>query len=201
MLERVFRNVYGCMKDGASFYVTFPGWKTALFEEGLKLGGLTARHILIWVKSSAAFSLNRLDYEYQHEPIFYGWKKSHKFYGMGKYRTSVWSYDKARASGAHPTIKPPELVMNAIENSMEPVQPVRKGANAMQNSSVKNDIILDPFGGSGSTMAAAEALGRRARLIEIDPVYCDTIIGRMLESFEGMECYITHEDGSREEAG
>jgi DNA modification methylase len=201
MLAGAFKNVCLRMKDDASFYTTFPQTKTALFERALTESGLSPRHILIWVKNHATFSLNRLDYEYQHEPIFYGWKKTHKFYGLGKFRTTVWSYDKPQASAAHPTMKPSEMIINAIENSMEPPRPVGKAYNAALNSTIKNDIILDPFGGSGSTMAAAEAAKRRARLVEIDPVYCDTIIERMLGAFEIRECYIIRADGSREEIG
>jgi DNA modification methylase len=153
---------------------------------------LPAKHNLVWCKNQPTFSMGRLDYDCQHEPIFYGWKRRHSFYGTGKYCTSLWHYDKPKKCGLHPTMKPPALIENAILNSMEPLE---KSENAVLNSSIKNDIILDPFGGSGSTLVAAEDCKRRSRLIETEPRYCDVIVKRALEAFPKLKATVIHENG------
>ena len=119
------------------------------------------KHELIWVKSSPVFSMGRLDYDYQHEPILFGWKKTHNFYGKGIFTKSVWEIPKPNRSDLHPTMKPVELVENAL-----------------LNSSLGGDICLDSFGGSGSTLIACEKLRRKCRMMEIDEHYCDVIIAR-----------------------
>jgi DNA modification methylase len=124
---------------------------------------MPARHILIWIKNNATFSMNRLDYDYQHELIFYGWKAMHKFYGGGKHKTSVWKINRPSRSEDHPTMKPVELVLNAI-----------------LNSSKENDIVLDGFTGSGTTLIACEDSKRNFRGLEIEPHYCDVILKRWI---------------------
>jgi DNA modification methylase len=111
--------------------------------------------------------MGRLDYDYKHEPIMYGWKKSHNFYGKGKFTKSVWEIDKPRESKLHPTMKPIELISNAV-----------------LNSSKENDVVLDVFGGSGSTLIACEQLNRSCYMCELDPKYVDVIIERW-ENFTG----------------
>jgi DNA modification methylase len=125
------------------------------------------KHELIWVKSSPVFSMGRLDYDYQHEPILFGWKKKHNFYGQGKILKSIWEIPKPSKSELHPTMKPIELMENAL-----------------LNSSLRNNIIIDLFGGSGSSLIACEKLSRKCRMMEIDPVYCQVIIDRW-EKFTG----------------
>jgi DNA modification methylase len=117
---------------------------------------------------------------------------------MGEYQTSLWHYDKPKRCDLHPTMKPPALIKNAILNSMEPLE---KSENAILNSSVRNDIILDPFAGSGSTLIAAEDCKRSSRLIEIDPRYCDVIVKRALEAYPKLKASVTHEheEGTPEE--
>jgi DNA modification methylase len=140
---------------------------------------------LVWCKKPT-FSAGRTDYASQHEPILYGWKKTHRFHGIGKWQTTLWHYSPQLKNKLHPTQKPPELIKNAIENSMEPLE---KAEGALLNSSVKNDLILDPFAGSGSVLIAAEDCKRLARLIEIDPGYCDVIVRRALDAFPEMIAY------------
>jgi DNA modification methylase len=123
--------------------------------------GLPVRHVLVWVKNTPTFSMGRLDYEYQHEPILYTWKKTHKFYGRGKHKTSTWFINKPRASKEHPTMKPVELVENALLNSTDGGQ-----------------IVFEPFSGSGTTIIACENLGRRCRAIEISPGYVAVALQR-----------------------
>jgi site-specific DNA-methyltransferase (adenine-specific) len=190
ILEKAFALVNEYMKDSAAFYITGPqGENGIMMMTALLHSGLPVRHQLIWCKNGPTFSMGRLDYDYQHEPIFYGWKKNHNFYGLGKYTTSLWHYEKPKKCNLHPTMKPPELIKNAIKNSMEPL---KKAENALQNGSVKHNIILDPFAGSGSTIIAAEDCKRRSRLMEIDPHYCDVIVKRSLEAFPKLKATVEH---------
>lgn len=162
MLKAAFTNVRENCKDDAVYYVTSPqGGSLGLMMMMMRDAGLEVRHVLMWEKNSPTFSLGRLDYDYQHEPIFYTWTKSHHNYREGEYRTTVWKYDKPRKCDLHPTMKPVELVANAILDGTQPGM-----------------IVLDAFGGSGTTIIACEELGRSARLMEIDPHYCDVIIDR-----------------------
>ena len=160
-----FTNLYSFSKDECSIYVTMPQGGTHMMMMMMMMmmhkAGWNVKHELIWVKNSPTFSMGRLDYDYQHEPILYGWKKSHNFYGKGKYNKSIWTIDKPKKCDLHPTMKPIELLENAL-----------------LNSSVKNNIVLDLFGGSGTTLIACEQLGRKARLMELDEHYVDVIIQR-----------------------
>ena len=127
--------------------------------------GLPYRHVLIWVKNNHV--LGRCDYNYKHEPIFFGWTTKHKFYDNGEFQTSVWEVNKPHKSDLHPTMKPTRLTKNAL-----------------LNSSAEGQICLDPFGGSGSTLIACEETNRRCFMMEFDPLYVDVIISRW-EFFTG----------------
>ena len=118
---------------------------------------------VIWAKHT--FTLGRSDYQRQYEPILYGWPQGHDRYWCGaRDQGDVWFVDKPARNDLHPTMKPVALVERAI-----------------RNSSKSRDIVLDPFGGSGSTLIACEKTGRQARLIELDPRYCDVIVRRWQE--------------------
>jgi len=159
MLLKAFSLAKNAIKQGASYYVCAPqGGGLGMMMGMMMDSGLPSRHNLIWEKNNATFSMGRLDYDYRHEPIIYGWLGSHKFYGNGTYKNSVWNIPKPRACNLHPTMKPVELVENAI-----------------LNSSKEGDLILDIFGGSGTTLIAAEKNNRKCRMIELDPHYCDVI--------------------------
>lgn len=115
---------------------------------------------VIWAKNT--FTLGRADYQRQYEPILYGWKDGSDHYWCGaRDQGDVWFIDKPSKNDLHPTMKPVALVERAI-----------------RNSSKSRDIVLDPFGGSGTTMIAAECTGRRSRLLELDPRYVDVIVQR-----------------------
>lgn len=175
ILVKAMTNCRENCKDCACYYVTSPqGGELGLMMMMMKDAGLPVRHMIIWEKNSATFSLGRLDYDYQHEPIFYTWTKSHKNYREGEFRTTIWKYDKPRKCDLHPTMKPVELV-----------------ANCMMDASIEGNIVLDMFGGSGTTIIAAEQLGRKARLMELDPHYCDVIIARW-EKLTGKEAVKVH---------
>jgi len=162
MLKAAFINVRENCKEDASYYVTSPqGGSLGLMMMMMRDAGLEVRHVLMWEKNSATFSLGRLDYDYQHEPMFYTWTEKHHNYRKGEYRTTVWKYDKPRKCDLHPTMKPIELI-----------------ANALLDGTLEGDICLDAFGGSGSTLIACEQLNRKCRMMELDPKYVDVIIER-----------------------
>lgn len=123
---------------------------------------------IIWAKNR--FTLGRSDYQRQYEPILYGWPKGKKRHWCGdRDQSDVWFVDKPHVNDLHPTMKPVDLIVRAIENS-----------------SRRGDIVLDPFGGSGSTLIAAEKTGRKARLLELDPGYVDVIVTRW-QDFTGQQ--------------
>ena len=163
MLKQAFTNVKANCKEDAVYFVTSPqgGSLGLLMMMMMRDAGLPVRHVLMWRKNSPTFSLGRLDYDYQHEPIFYTWAEKHHNYRGGEYRTTVWDYDKPRKCDLHPTMKPVELVINAI-----------------LDGSLKGDTVLDVFGGSGTSIIAAERTGRKCCMMELDPHYCDVIVAR-----------------------
>ena len=123
---------------------------------------------MIWAKNT--FTMGRADYQRQYEPILYGWKDGAQHYWCGaRDQGDVWQIKKPHKNDLHPTMKPVELMERAV-----------------RNSSKTRDIVLDPFGGSGTTVIACEKSGRRARLMELDPKYVDVIIKRW-QSFTGKE--------------
>ncbi len=144
-------------KEGASAYVCFP-WRTyAEFENAMQSCGMDINSCIVWDKKSVG--LGHQDYRPQHEFIFYS--KGGKFYG-DRAQSDVWYMSRGNTGAyVHPTQKPVELVEKAINNS-----------------SKKGDLVVDCFGGSGSTLIACEKIGRHARLMELDPKYCDVIVKR-----------------------
>lgn len=111
LLVRCFTNLREHCKPDASYYVTSPqgGEIGLMMMMMMRDAGLEVRHNLIWKKNAATFSMGRLDYDYQHEPIFYTWTEKHNFYGKG-YQTTIWEYDKPRKCDLHPTMKPVALI-------------------------------------------------------------------------------------------
>ncbi len=167
-LECLLRGAFGCYtaisKSGAATYV-FHSDKCADIFHAVFREFFHFSSMIIWAKNS--LTLSRTDYQSQHEPCLYGWIKggSHKFYGDRK-QVSIWRFDKERVEG-HTTPKPVALIERAVGNSS-------KGG----------DVVTDLFGGSGSTLIACEKTGRHARLMELDPKYCDVIVKRW-EDFTG----------------
>ncbi len=171
ILVPAFTVVRSVMADDCTVFCTAPqgGELGMMMMMMMKEAGLPVRHVLIWKKNAPTFSMGRLDYDYQHEPILLTWGKKHAFYGAGAHKTSVWEIPKPRASADHPTMKPVELYVNAY-----------------LNNSKSGDIAYEPFAGSGTAFIAAQQTGRVCRGIEIDPVYCDVIIKRW-EEFTGLK--------------
>jgi site-specific DNA-methyltransferase (adenine-specific) len=159
-LRQGFNAMFTYTKPGACWYVAAPSGN--LFQAfSIPLSELEVwRHTLVWVKD--ALVMGRADYHYRHESIFYGWTPgaAHQEPPDRK-QDSVWEVPRPRSNKEHPTMKPIELITRAINNS-----------------SRANDLVLDPFAGSGSTLIAADQTRRRARVMEIDPKYCDVIIAR-----------------------
>lgn len=154
------------MKPGAVFYIWHADSEGYNFRGAAKDAGWTVRQCLIWKKSSLV--LGRQDYQWRHEPCLYGWKDgaSH-LWAADRKQTTILEFDKPSRNGEHPTIKPVALFEYQLLNNT-------KGG----------DIVLDSFGGSGTTMIAAEKNGRVARLMELDPKYCDVIVKRW-QNFTG----------------
>lgn len=156
-LESAFKNADDHMKSGASFYIWHASRTQSQFEKAMKW---TIRQQLIWNKNSIV--LGRQDYQWKHEPCFYGWKDgaSHNWYS-DRSQTTVLEFNKPSRNGDHPTMKPVELFAYQISNSTK-----------------QGDTIFDPFGGSGTSLVAAEQLGRRCRMLELDERYADVIVKR-----------------------
>jgi DNA modification methylase len=149
------------VKKGGAIYVWHASSEIINFAKAFVDAGWLLKQQLIWVKSSMV--MGRQDYQWKHEPCLYGWLKgdSHKWYSDRK-QTTVIEFDRPSRNGEHPTMKPIGLFAYQIENS-----------------SKQGDIVIDAFGGSGTTMVACEQLKRKARVIEYDPKYCQVIIDRM----------------------
>jgi DNA modification methylase len=143
-----------------AIYIAMSGQELHTLQRAFIAAGGHWSTFVIWAKH--AFTLGRGDYQRQHEPILYGWRQGNQHYWCGaRDQGDVWFIKKPQVNDLHPTMKPVELVERAI-----------------RNSSKTQDTVLDPFGGSGTTLIACEKTGRMARLVELDPIYCDVIAGR-----------------------
>ena len=148
------------MKPGAVFYIWHADSEGYNFRGAAKDAGWTVRQCLIWKKSSMV--LGRQDYQWKHEPCLYGWKDgAGHLWAADRKQTTILEFDKPSRNGEHPTMKPVALF-----------------EYQMLNNTKGGDLVLDSFGGSGTTLIAAEKNGRYARLMELDPKYCDVIIKR-----------------------
>ena len=170
LLRGAFANYFGHSKSGAAIYCFHSDRCADVFHKVFR-EFFHFSSMIIWAKNS--LTLSQTDYQSQHEPCLYGWMNngSHSWYSDRK-QTSVWEFHKERFEG-HTTPKPVALVEKAITNSS-------KGG----------DIVIDLFGGSGSTMIAAEKTGRCSRLMELDPKYCDVIVKRW-EDFTGKKAVLS----------
>ena len=167
----VFSSYRMILKDGGSLYICHPSLYQREFQDSLEQSGFSVRTQIIWAKNTFAWGYGR--YKFQHEPIFYAYIKGQTdpWYG-DKTQSTLWQENKPAANKLHPTMKPVELI-----------------SRGLQNSSKAGDIVIDLFGGSGSTMIASEKLGRRCFMMEIDPIYCDVIVKRW-EEFTGKEAHL-----------
>ena len=168
------RNAFGCaekaMKPGAAFYVFHADSEGYNFRGACFDVGLRVRECLVWKKN--ALVLGRQDYQWIHEPCLYGWKEgaSHTWYG-DRAQTTVMEFNKPKKNDVHPTMKPTEMLVYLLKNSTK-----------------RGDVVLDTFGGSGSTIIACQQTGRVCRCVELDPKYCDVIRRRWAEHVHGEGC-------------
>ena len=172
-LQKAFDNMTLHCKNGGAIYCCHAdteglNFRTAFINAGFKLA-----ECLIWVKNSLV--LGRQDYHWRHEPILYGWKEGAGHYFIDdRSQDTIWEYNKPKVNDLHPTMKPLELVGRAIKNS-----------------SKKGELVLDLFGGSGSTMIASEQIDRSAMLMELDEKYVDVIVKRYLRFVQSYDnCYL-----------
>ena len=154
------------MKQGAVYYIWHADSEGYNFRGACRDAGWKVRQTLIWAKDSMV--MGRQDYHWKHEPCLYGWKEgAAHLWAADRKQTTIIECKKPRVNDIHPTMKPVELMEYQILNNT-------KG----------QDVVLDLFGGSGSTLIACEKTGRKARLMELDPKYCDVIVKRW-EEFTG----------------
>jgi len=170
LLRGAFANYIATAKSGASIYCFHSDRCADVFHKVFR-EFFHFSSMIIWAKNS--LTLSQTDYQSQHEPCLYGWMDngSHSWHSDRK-QTSLWKFDKERVVG-HTTPKPVALVEKAINNSS-------KGG----------DLVIDLFGGSGSTMIAAEKIGRCSRIMELNPKYCDVIVSRW-EQFTGKKAVLS----------
>ena len=173
-LFNAFSSALENMKSGAAFYIWYASSEAANFNNAANNSGLSVRQELIWVKNTMV--LGRQDYQWQHEPCLYGWADngSHVWYSDRK-QTTILRFDRPQRADLHPTMKPVALFDYQIKNSTK-----------------TGDIVLDLFGGSGTTIMACEQNGRNACVMEYDPKYVDVIIKRW-EDFTGEKAELIQE--------
>ena len=176
-LLAAFRNTAAIMADDASIYVFHADTEGLNFRRAFADAGFYLSGCCIWKKQSLV--LGRSPYQWQHEPVLYGWKKSgkHQWY-TGRKETTIWEFDKPKKNGDHPTMKPIPLL-----------------AYPIMNSSMSNTLVVDPFGGSGSTLIACEQTDRSCNTIELDPKFCDVIVKRYIEQVGSSEKVSCQRDG------
>ncbi|NBS24482.1 MAG: site-specific DNA-methyltransferase [Altererythrobacter sp.] len=170
-LRDAFVSADTVMKPGAVFYIWHADSEGYNFRGACKDAGWPVRQCLIWRKSSLV--MGRQDYQWRHEPCLYGWKEgAGHLWASDRKQTTILEFDKPSRNGEHPTMKPVALF-----------------EYQMLNNTKGGDIVLDSFGGSGTTLIAAEKNGRIARIMELDPKYVDVIVRRW-EEFTGQKAVL-----------
>ena len=176
-LLTAFQNTEEVMADDASIYVFHADTEGLNFRKAFADAGFYLSGCCIWKKQSLV--LGRSPYQWQHEPVLFGWKKKgkHSWY-TGRKESTIWEFDKPKKNGDHPTMKPIPLL-----------------AYPIMNSSMSNTIVLDPFGGSGSTLIACEQTDRICYTIELVEKFCDVIVRRYIEQVGSAEGITVMRDG------
>ena len=172
-----YTQMHSAMADDASIYVFHADTEGLNFRRAFADAGFYLSGCCIWKKQSLV--LGRSPYQWQHEPCLYGWKKNgkHQWY-TGRKETTIWEFDKPKKNGDHPTMKPIPLL-----------------AYPIMNSSMSNSVVLDPFGGSGSTLIACEQTDRICYTIELDEKFCDVIVKRYIEQIGSADGVTVQRDG------
>lgn len=176
-LLEAFKNTQEVMADDASIYIFHADTEGLNFRRAFAAAGFYLSGCCIWKKQSLV--LGRSPYQWQHEPVLFGWKKKgrHQWY-TGRKESTIWEFDKPKKNGDHPTMKPIPLL-----------------AYPIMNSSLTNSIVLDPFGGSGSTLIACEQTDRICCMIELDEKFCDVIVKRYIEQAGNADAVSVQRDG------
>jgi len=172
-----FTNTEKAMADDASIYVFHADTEGLNFRRAFSDAGFYLSGTCIWKKQSLV--LGRSPYQWQHEPCLFGWKKKgkHQWY-TGRKESTIWEFDKPKKNGDHPTMKPIPLL-----------------AYPIMNSTMSNSVVLDPFGGSGSTLIACEQTERICYTVELDEKFCDVIVKRYIEQVGSTEGVTVQRDG------
>ena len=172
-----YTQMHSAMADDASIYVFHADTEGLNFRRAFADAGFYLSGCCIWKKQSLV--LGRSPYQWQHEPCLYGWKKNgkHQWY-TGRKETTIWEFDKPKKNSDHPTMKPIPLL-----------------AYPIMNSSMSNSVVLDPFGGSGSTLIACEQTDRICYTVELDEKFCDVIVKRYIEQVGGSDEVSVIRDG------
>jgi DNA modification methylase len=168
-LRQAFGNMYSVMREGGSIYIFHADTESFAFREAFKHAGFRLAQCCVWEKNM--FTLGRQDYQWQHEPVLYGWKPgaAHTWYADRK-QTTVWKFDKPQRSAIHPTMKPIALMAYPICNSSAP-----------------GTLVIDFFSGVGSTLMACQQTDRVCYAMEIDPRYVDATVHRYREMFRNQQ--------------
>lgn len=192
-LTEAFKCFSPKLKEGGAFYIWLATKSYESFRKACRSGGIEVKQDLIWVKNN--FVIGRQDYQWRHEPCLYGWKEgaAHYFVDDRSQDTVIEdkiNYQKASKQELKNLVKrlldEREVVASTIIREDKPtlsedhptMKPVRLIGRLIKNSSRKGETVLDPFGGSGTTLIACEQLGRKCLMMELDPRYCDVIIRR-----------------------
>lgn len=190
LLNGAFNNAFTFMRHGASFYCWYADSEDLNFRTCITAAGLTIKQCLIWVKNG--FNFGRQDYKWQHEPCLFGWKEGAAHYFVEEFNHSTViddtkNIDKLSKDELKATLKSildgyASSVIHADKPRKNDLHPTMKNMSMcggmISHSTRKGNIVLDLFGGSGTTLIACEQLGRRCRMMEYDPIYCDVIIKR-----------------------
>lgn len=176
-LLAAYSQMYECMTDDASIYVFHSDSHGLAFRKAFEEAGFYLSGCCIWKKQSLV--LGRSPYQWQHEPVLFGWKKKgkHQWY-TGRKESTIWEFDKPKKNADHPTMKPVALV-----------------AYPIMNSTMTGCLVLDPFGGSGSTLIACEQTGRICYTVELDEKFCDVIVKRYIDQVGSAEGVTVLRDG------
>ena len=176
-LLAAYTQMHSAMADDASIYVFHADTEGLNFRRAFADAGFYLSGCCIWKKQSLV--LGRSPYQWQHEPCLYGWKKNgkHQWY-TGRKETTIWEFDKPKKNGDHPTMKPIPLL-----------------AYPIMNSTMSNAVVLDPFGGSGSTLIACEQTDRICYTVELDEKFCDVIVKRYIEQVGSSDGVTVQRDG------
>ncbi len=180
-LLAAFKNMSDVLEKGGAAYVFHADTEGLNFRRAFQDAGFHLAGCCIWVKDSLV--LGRSDYQWQHEPVLYGFLQNGKHFwskNAGRKQTTIWNFDKPKRNENHPTSKPLDLL-----------------AYPITNSSQENSIVIDTFGGSGSTMMACEQTGRTCCMMELDPKYASVILRRYVEDFGNEDQVYVERDGKK----